>query len=84
MQPEFNKHVQELVAKSNAIKAEGARRQTKLREELEDVVINEAIVKFWEILNSRDQGMATTIESHVQAALMDVLDEYSRQQSEGS
>jgi hypothetical protein len=81
LQPEFNKHVQELVANSEAIQREGPRRQLKLREELEDQVVNEANMKFFDILNSRDNGMAVIIEAHVQAALMDVLAEHSRQES---
>ncbi|KAL4542001.1 hypothetical protein Ndes2526B_g06490 [Nannochloris sp. 'desiccata'] len=79
--PEFNLHVQELVKKSKAIKREGPQRQIKLREELEDRVIEDAINKYWEILNSRDKGMAIKIESHVQAALMEVFVEHSRQES---
>lgn len=79
--PEYNLHVQELVKKSKAIKREGPQRQIKLREELEDRVIEDAINKYWEILNSRDKGMAIKIESHVQAALMEVFVEHSRQES---
>ncbi|KAH7619510.1 hypothetical protein NADE_006347 [Nannochloris sp. 'desiccata'] len=81
LQPEYNLHVQELVKKSKAIKREGPQRQIKLREELEDRVIEDAINKYWEILNSRDKGMAIKIESHVQAALMEVFVEHSRQES---
>jgi hypothetical protein len=38
--------------------------------------------KYYEILNSRDQGMALKIESHVQAALVEVLEEHSKQQQQ--
>lgn len=78
LQPEFNLHVQGLVKGSKAISREGRERQAKLREEVENRVIEDAVKKYAEILNSRDNGMAITIESHVQAALMEVFAERSQ------
>lgn len=71
--------MQELVASSKAIRGnyQGPQRQAKLKDELEDRVADEALEKFWELLCSREDGMAITIEAHAQAALEKVLAEHS-------
>ena len=83
MQFDFHKQIENLIANSKAMneKHEGARRQKYLKNELEERVVTEATEKYWELLSSREHGMAATIEACVQAALSDVLVQHNSREN---
>jgi hypothetical protein len=74
-QPDFRKRVQDLVLSSETLKRglSGNLLLASLKEELEKTLVDDATLKLWEVICSREGGMATLLEACVQAAHTEVL-----------
>lgn len=76
-QPEFNKHVEELVRESKAFKRnyKGAPLLSSVKAEVEAIVMSDAAAALWQVLSSPDKEFVPKLESCVLAALNTVHSE---------
>lgn len=54
----------------------GAELNTEVQKNLKNRVVEKAMLRLWELLNSRDAGVAMAVEARVSAALTEVQAEH--------
>ena len=79
MQPEFEEYTATLVAESKALKQKQSISKTQLfptlKKELESKVLQEVYKRLFQVLNSRDGDVLTSIEESILLALNETFED---------